>query len=84
MAGRIKITGDGTVKGTFITMDGEPVKGVQSIRIEAGVHQKPTVALVLKGVELDVEVTAEMGCLDHQPRQHRDGRTPWCDNCHQE
>lgn len=23
----------------------------------------------------------EPPCADHQPRQHRDGKPPWCDNC---
>ncbi|HKY57620.1 MAG TPA: hypothetical protein VJL80_06250 [Aeromicrobium sp.] len=56
--------------------ENERVFGPQSVSIEFVVQKVRDLLAAHPSDEATVEA-----CANHHPRQHRDGRPPWCDNC---
>lgn len=84
---RIRITGDGTVMGTRVELDGEQISHVRRVAFSTGVGEKCLVTLEISHADIDIDTDTHLGtvlCMNHKPKQHRDGRRPWCTDCGQE
>lgn len=63
MTGRLKVVSNGTVAGTSVTLDGEPLRGVSRIEfmIDGGLHRDQLVPIILHFESVDIELNTEPG-----------------------
>lgn len=77
-----------------LTIDGEEFAWYlarEPITVTTEVDEPGTVNLTLIAEHVTVEddigtpigsANSDIDCRHHQPRQHRDGKEPWCNECH--
>lgn len=79
---RVALTIDGEEFGWYLA--DEPITTTTEARNLGTVN----LTLIAEHITIDDDLgtpvgvrTSDINCSNHQPRQHRDGKEPWCNHC---